>query len=32
MMPEDILDILKGFDAIYLGCIGDINKVPDHIP
>jgi tartrate dehydrogenase/decarboxylase/D-malate dehydrogenase len=31
MMPDDILDILKGFDAIYLGCIGDVNKVPDHI-
>lgn len=31
MMPENILDILKGFDAIFLGCIGDINKVPDHI-
>ena len=31
MMPDDILDILKGFDSIYLGCIGDVNKVPDHI-
>ena len=31
MMPENILDTLKGFDAIYLGCIGDANKVPDHI-
>lgn len=31
MMPEDILDILKQFDAIFLGCIGDANKVPDHI-
>jgi tartrate dehydrogenase/decarboxylase/D-malate dehydrogenase len=31
MMPEDCLDILKDFDAIFLGCIGDANKVPDHI-
>ena len=31
MMPENILDILEGFDAIFLGCIGDLNKVPDHI-
>lgn len=31
MMPEDILDILKDFDAIFLGCIGDASKVPDHI-
>ena len=31
MNPEDILETLKGFDAIYLGCIGDARKVPDHI-
>lgn len=31
MMPEEVLDILKNFDAIFLGCIGDANKVPDHI-
>ncbi len=31
MGPENVLDILKGFDAIFLGCIGDANKVPDHI-
>jgi len=31
MMPADALSILKDFDAIYLGCIGDANKVPDHI-
>ncbi|QGP91377.1 D-malate dehydrogenase [Neomoorella glycerini] len=30
MMPEDALDILKGFDAIYLGAIGD-PRVPDHV-
>ena len=31
MMPADALDILSGFDAIFLGCIGDADKVPDHI-
>jgi len=31
MMPDEMLDILKDFDAIFLGCIGDANKVPDHI-
>jgi len=31
MMPKDILDTLKDFDAIFLGCIGDANKVPDHV-
>ncbi|MCK5417790.1 MAG: 3-isopropylmalate dehydrogenase, partial [Desulfobacterales bacterium] len=31
MMPDDMLEKLKAFDAIFLGCIGDINKVPDHI-
>ena len=31
MGPENVLDLLKDFDAIYLGCIGDANKVPDHI-
>ena len=31
MMPADMLDILSGFDAIFLGCIGDTSKVPDHI-
>ena len=31
MMPVDMLDQLKSFDAIFLGCVGDINKVPDHI-
>lgn len=31
MMPEDMLDILKDFDAVFLGCVGDANKVPDHI-
>lgn len=31
MMPEDVLDILSGFDGIFLGCMGDASKVPDHI-
>lgn len=31
MGPDDKLDILKDFDAIFLGCIGDAGKVPDHI-
>ena len=30
MMSEDALEILAGFDAIYLGAIGD-PAVPDHI-
>lgn len=31
MMPDDALDILAGYDAIFLGCIGDAAKVADHI-
>ncbi len=31
MMPENVLDILKPYDSIFLGCIGDASKVPDHI-
>ncbi len=31
MMPDNALDILSGFDAIFLGCIGDASKVQDHI-
>jgi tartrate dehydrogenase/decarboxylase/D-malate dehydrogenase len=31
MMPADALEQLKGVDAIFLGCIGDAAKVPDHI-
>lgn len=31
MMPEDALEVLTGYDAIFLGCIGDAAKVPDHI-
>ncbi len=31
MNPENMLDTLKDFDAIFLGCVGDENKVPDHV-
>jgi tartrate dehydrogenase/decarboxylase / D-malate dehydrogenase len=31
MMPANALEVLQEFDAIFLGCIGDANKVPDHI-
>jgi tartrate dehydrogenase/decarboxylase / D-malate dehydrogenase len=31
MMPENALELLKPFDAIFLGCVGDANKVADHI-
>ena len=31
MMPDDALDTLRPYDAIFLGCIGDAAKVPDHV-
>lgn len=31
MMPEDGLETLKKFDAVFLGSVGDPAKVPDHI-
>jgi len=31
MMPDDALATLAGFDAIFLGCIGDAAKVPDDV-
>jgi tartrate dehydrogenase/decarboxylase/D-malate dehydrogenase len=31
MMPDDGLQILQGFDAIFLGAIGNPKIVPDHI-
>jgi tartrate dehydrogenase/decarboxylase/D-malate dehydrogenase len=31
MMPPDALEVLSRFDTIYLGCIGDASKVPDHV-
>ncbi len=30
MMPPNALEVLRGFDAIYLGAIGD-PRVPDHV-
>ncbi|MFZ5634033.1 MAG: tartrate dehydrogenase [Bacillota bacterium] len=30
MMPDDALETLKGFDAIFLGAIGD-PRLPDHL-
>jgi tartrate dehydrogenase/decarboxylase / D-malate dehydrogenase len=30
-MPDDGLDKLRAFDAIYLGAVGDPPEVPDHI-
>lgn len=31
MMPEDGLSILQGFEAIFLGAIGNPKLVPDHV-
>ena len=31
MGPVNLLEVLRGCDAIFLGCIGDAAKVPDHI-
>lgn len=31
MNPDNMLDTLKDYDSIFLGCIGDASKVPDHI-
>jgi tartrate dehydrogenase/decarboxylase / D-malate dehydrogenase len=31
MMPENGIEILKGFDAIFLGAVGLPEQVPDHI-
>ena len=31
MMPADYLDTLSTFDAIFLGSVGDVSKVPDHL-
>ena len=30
-MPGDFLDVLRGFDAILLGALGDPGRVPDHL-
>jgi tartrate dehydrogenase/decarboxylase/D-malate dehydrogenase len=31
MMPDDGLQILRDFEAIFLGAVGDPSRVPDHI-
>ena len=31
MMPDDALEQIRDHDAIFLGCLGDASKVPDHI-
>ena len=31
MMPSDALETLADLDAIFLDCIGDANKVSDHV-
>lgn len=31
MMPEDGIEKLSESDAVFLGAVGDVNKVPDHI-
>lgn len=31
MMPDDGLQILQGFDAVFLGAVGNPKLVPDHI-
>jgi tartrate dehydrogenase/decarboxylase/D-malate dehydrogenase len=31
MNPANMLETLQGADAIFLGCIGDASKVPDHV-
>jgi len=31
MRPDDMLEVLSGFDAIFLGAVGDAARVPDHI-
>jgi tartrate dehydrogenase len=31
MMPHNALEVLQEFEAIFLGCIGDANKVPDQV-
>ncbi|WP_248924305.1 tartrate dehydrogenase [Paenibacillus hamazuiensis] len=31
MMPDDGMDILRNYEAIFLGAVGDPARVPDHI-
>jgi tartrate dehydrogenase/decarboxylase / D-malate dehydrogenase len=30
-VPEDFLDVLKGYDAVFLGAVGDPANLPDHV-
>ncbi|MBN1343814.1 MAG: tartrate dehydrogenase [Phycisphaerae bacterium] len=31
VVPDDFLEILRGFDAILLGAIGEPRRIPDHV-
>ncbi|MCF8031918.1 MAG: 3-isopropylmalate dehydrogenase [Desulfarculaceae bacterium] len=31
MCPDNCLEVLSDFDGIFLGCVGDAAKVPDHV-
>ena len=31
VMPDDFLEILRPFDAIFLGAVGDPARLPDHV-
>ena len=31
LAPDDFLDVLRGFDAILLGALGDPARMPDHL-
>lgn len=31
IVPEDFLGVLRGFDAIFLGALGDPARLPDHV-
>ncbi|PZE20621.1 tartrate dehydrogenase [Paenibacillus xerothermodurans] len=31
MMPDDGIQTLSGFDAVFLGAVGDPSRVPDHV-
>jgi tartrate dehydrogenase/decarboxylase/D-malate dehydrogenase len=31
LVPDDFLEVLRGFDAVLFGAIGDPARVPDHI-
>jgi len=31
IVPGDFLEVLRGFDAIFLGALGDPARIPDHV-